>query len=205
MGEQSLGDQRSPQSRRNALVSRLKSMSDLQYPIILDRAGIEAVLPHRGPMLFIRNLVALSDRQFRGEAHWDADHPLLRGHFPACPIVPGVMLVEAAAQLTGAGLLVADPVARSIGPGHVGMLTAIRKCFFKRPVRPQDSVRLELCCRRMGEKAVVASGTACIDGDEAARIEILVTHVPAGQLEPFLPRSALEAIARNTRAPSAGA
>jgi len=176
-------------------------MSGLRYPITLDRAAIERVLPHRRPMLFIEHLTALSDRHFRGEARWDPDHPLLQGHFPACPIVPGVMLVEAAAQLTGAGLLAADPVARAIGPDHLGMLTAIRKCFFKRPVLPQDIVQLELHCRRMAEKAVLASGTASVGTDEAAQIEILVTHVPTAHLEAFLPRHALDAVARNTRLP----
>ena len=111
----------------------MSETSSLQYPIQLSADDILGFLPHRPPMLFIRQATVLAADSFEGTAHWAADNPILAGHFPGCPIVPGAIILEAAAQLAGIGLLAGDPVTRNIEPGHVGMLGAVRKCSFKTP------------------------------------------------------------------------
>lgn len=170
----------------------------LAYPIRLDQAAIERLIPHRAPMLFIRQVCVLAHDAYEGIAGWDPGNPLLAGHFPGCAIVPGVLVLEAAAQLAGIGLLAGDPVARSIGPGHLGMLTAVRKCIFKRPILPGESVQLRLRCRRMADKAVLAAGTALVSGHEAASLEFMVAHVPAHSLRGLLPDQALTALLRES-------
>ena len=85
--------------------------------------------------------------------------------------------------MAGIGLLAGDPIARAIGPGHLGMLTAIRKCFFKRPVLPNVALHFQLQCRRMGELAVLVSGSGYVDAQEAVSLEFMVAHAPLSTLQ----------------------
>ena len=167
---------------------------ELHYPIDLDQAAIAALLPHRAPLQLLQRVEVLAHDHYTGEACWSADDPVLAGHFSGCAIVPGALLLEAAAQLAGAGLLAGDPIARAIAPGHLGMLTGVRKSWFKRPVLPNERVQFTLKCRRMAEKAVLASATAEVDGQEAATLEFMVSHVPAESLQHLIPAEQLKAL-----------
>lgn len=174
----------------------MNQSTTLQYPIELNADDILEFLPHRPPMLFMRQATVLAADSFAGTAHWAADNPILAGHFPGCPIVPGAIILEAAAQLAGIGLLAGDPVTRNIGPGNVGMLGAVRKCSFKRPVLPGEDLRIALTCRRMAEKAVLASGTADVGGVEAAALEFMVVYAPESSLLEFIAPESLAKLFR---------
>lgn len=174
------------------------STETLHYPIELGANDVMRFIPHRAPMLFLEQITVKASDQFVGVACWSADNPILAGHFPGCPIVPGAIILEAAAQMAGVGLLAGDPITRNIGPGHVGMLGAVRKCSFKRPVLPGDKLVITMNCRRMAEKAVMVHSTAEVDGVEAAVLEFMVVYAPQDSLQSLIGPEKLEALFRNT-------
>lgn len=98
-------------------------------------------LPHREPFLFIDRITSLAPgAEARAEKTFSTDDPMFRGHFPGNPIVPGVILTEALAQL--AGIAGAGP------DGRTFLLSAIRSMKFPAPARPGDL--LSLHARRTG-------------------------------------------------------
>ena len=158
------------------------NVPSLNYPIELDAAAIGRVLPHRGDILFVQQVTVLAPDQYEGTACWAADLSILQGHFPDMPVVPGVLLVEAVAQVAGAGMLVGDNHARSMGEDYVGLLAGIRKCSFKRPVLAGDLVEIAVGTRQMSDVAALATGALRLGGDEVGSVEILMVNTPRSTL-----------------------
>lgn len=116
------------------------------------------------------------DKHFTGVAYWDVNTMGLRGHFPQQAVVPAVFLVEAIAQLAGAGVL-ATRVTPEAGVPQVGVMMAIRRCYFRQVVHVDQPVELEVRIRQMGEQAVNCEGTVSRNGTSVASIEVLIGEV----------------------------
>ena len=129
----------------------------------MDRAAIEAVLPHRDPMLLIDEVLELTpgERVVARKAVREED---CAGHFPGNPIMPGVLQVEALAQL-GAVCGLAHPDFA----GKLALFAGIDDVRFKRVVRPGDVLTLE--CRVETVRGPVGRGKvkATVDGQLAVR------------------------------------
>jgi 3-hydroxyacyl-[acyl-carrier-protein] dehydratase len=129
------------------------------------REGIEAILPHRDPFLLIDEVLELVPGQrvvARREVR--ADDPWFPGHFPARPVMPGVLIVEAMAQ-TGAVAVLAEEE----NHGKIAFFAGIDDCRFKRVVQPGDV--LTLTCEIDQVRGPIGRGkaTAHVDDQLAAR------------------------------------
>lgn len=152
------------------------------FPYLLDREAIARLLPHRGPIFACKQLLAHGPRNFTAIAHWPLDNAVIQGHFPDFPLVPGVLLIEAATQLAGAGLMSADPSIQSLPKDRIGVLASVRRCTFKQPVRPAEDVQFEISCRPMGAHAVQVSAQVLLQGVEVAQIETLMVYANRAQV-----------------------
>jgi 3-hydroxyacyl-[acyl-carrier-protein] dehydratase len=120
----------------------------------LDRAAIEAILPHREPFLLIDEVLELTPgegavaRKTVRDDEW-----YLRGHFPGRPVMPGVLIVEALAQ-TGAVAVLSEEANR----GKLALFAGIDDCRFKRIVEPGDV--LELRCQLERVRGPIGRGKA---------------------------------------------
>src|SRR5690554_181478 len=113
---------------------------DLSNPKIraAERAGIEKLLPHRDPFLFVDTIDQNDEEKIVARHVFTEDEFFFKGHFPEYPVVPGVILVETMAQAGGAGL-----VKRNImGGSSLFFLASVDKVKFRRQVRPGEEVTL---------------------------------------------------------------
>ena len=107
---------------------------------MLDATQIQALIPHRYPFLLIDRIVELeAGKRAVGVKHVSMTDAFLQGHFPGYPVMPGVLIVEALAQ-TGAVLVMHDPANKDLLP----FFARIDNCRFRQPVRPGDTLRLEI-------------------------------------------------------------
>lgn len=129
----------------------------------MDRAAIEAVLPHRDPMLLLDEVLELvpGERVTASKTVTDED---CAGHFPGNPIMPGVKMVEALAQC-GAVAVLSQPENR----GRLALFAGIDDVRFKRVVRPGETLTLE--CELETVRGPIGRGKvrATVDGELAVR------------------------------------
>lgn len=154
----------------------------LSYPMHLDESAIKQCIPHRDAMLFAKKVTVLASNHYTGEAVWEEDSFVFKGHFPGQPIVPGVMIIEAAAQIAGAGLRAGDTKARSSHDGNIGVLIAVRKCFFRQAVVPNMRLFFDLRTRELaGDTVNIAGEVSCLDS-RVASLDFTFAQAPAERL-----------------------
>jgi 3-hydroxyacyl-[acyl-carrier-protein] dehydratase len=139
---------------------------------VMERSEIEAMIPHRAPFLWIDRVEELEPGlRCVAVKFVDPADPIFAGHFPARPILPGVLLIEAVAQT--AGVMLGSAGAPVAGEG-VALLAAVNRFKFLRPVSPGQELRIET--KRLTEvgKMACIGGTVWVDGEMVASGELSV-------------------------------
>jgi 3-hydroxyacyl-[acyl-carrier-protein] dehydratase len=136
---------------------------------LLDIDAIRDILPHRYPFLLVDSILELEPERIVGIKNVTANEPFFSGHFPDFPVMPGVLIVEAMAQVAGVLVLKSIPDRKS----KLVLLASIESAKFRRPVRPGDQLRIEMKVGR--RKATVAKmhGVATVNGLVVAEAEVL--------------------------------
>ncbi len=107
----------------------------------MDQGEIQELLPHRYPFLLVDRILELEpDRRIVGIKNVTVNEPFFQGHFPGRPVMPGVLLIEAMAQV--GGVLAFKSITPSGRP--VVYLTGIDGAKFRKPVLPGDRLRFEV-------------------------------------------------------------
>ncbi len=144
----------------------------------LDIQAIKEILPHRYPFLLVDRILELEPERVVGIKNVTADEPFFAGHFPDFPVMPGVLIVEAMAQVAGVLVL------KALGTKQRAVyLASIDQAKFRRPVVPGDQLRIEM---KVGKrKATVAKmyGTATVDGHVVAEAELMCKLADVGPAE----------------------
>ena len=140
---------------------------------------IEALIPHRWPMLMVDRIVEYDSEAKRivGVKGITATEWWAQGHFPGLPVLPGVLQVEALAQT------MAVYVAKQPGFGdRIGLFAGIDDCRFKRIVVPGDTLRLEVTMEKLGKRFGRGRGIASVDGEVACEATLSFIIPPDGVL-----------------------
>ena len=156
----------------------MPKLKDLTQPTspdcVLDHAGIVEVLPHRYPFLFVDRLLEFEEgKRAVGLKNVSFGEPHFVGHFPGDPVMPGVLQIEAIAQVACLLILLSFPGLDDKRPAFIG----IDKARFRAAVRPGDALRIEVDLLSFRRGMGTAQGRIMVNGKVACEAEILATMV----------------------------
>jgi 3-hydroxyacyl-[acyl-carrier-protein] dehydratase len=137
----------------------------------IDIQRILELLPHRYPFLLVDRIIEMDrDQSCIGIKNVTVNEPQFMGHFPARPLFPGVLMVEAMAQTAGA--LVMTGYFKGDGEGKQVLFTTIDKAKFRKPVIPGDQIRFHMTKLNHKRNIWWYRGEAHVDGTLVAEAEI---------------------------------
>ncbi len=164
-----------PSHRGNvALVRAIKRTAGLQVPPIMGIQEILGAIPHRYPMLLVDRIVELeSGKRIVGVKNVTMNEPFFQGHFPGHPVMPGVLIVEAMAQVGGMLLMGSfeDPQDKLV------YFMSIDNVKFRKPVIPGDQIRFELEMLHFRGRNCRMRGVGYVDGQPVAEAEMMARVV----------------------------
>lgn len=135
----------------------------------MDIEQIKQTIPHRYPFLFVDKVTEIEEgKRVTGMKNVTINEPFFQGHFPDYPVMPGVLILEALAQVGAIAVLGIEE-----NKGKIGFLAGVDKCRFKRQVKPGDQLKLEVEIIRMKGPIGKGKGIATVDGEVACEAEIM--------------------------------
>lgn len=145
---------------------------------ILENVDIREILPHRYPMLMVDRILELEPERIVGMKNVTANEPFFTGHFPEYPVMPGVLIVEAMAQVGGVLVLMGVPDRKN----KLVLFASIEEAKFRRPVLPGDTLVIECRTLKKKETVVKMQGKATVNGQVVAEGIVMckLADKPAG-------------------------
>lgn len=139
----------------------------------MDIKEIMEVLPHRYPFLLVDRIEeVVPGTKAVGIKNVSANEPYFQGHFPGFPVMPGVLVIEAMAQVGAVAVLSMPDFA-----GKLALFAGIDKARFRRQVVPGDVLRLEVELLKVRSSLGKGKATATVDGATVAEAEIMFAIV----------------------------
>jgi beta-hydroxyacyl-ACP dehydratase FabZ len=142
---------------------------------MLDVKDILKYIPHRYPFLLVDRIVEIhGEEKIVGIKNVSFNENFFQGHFPDRPVMPGVLICEAMAQV---GAIFAHNARGGMADNKVFVLTGLDNVKFKRPVEPGDQLRMELTCLKRRGSYWKMQGVATVDGKVVAQAEISAMEI----------------------------
>ena len=136
---------------------------------MLDIQQIKEIIPHRYPFLLVDRVLEIEEgKRAVGIKNVSVNEEFFNGHFPHYPVMPGVLIVEALAQVGAVAMLKKEE-----NRGRLAFFTGIDNCRFKRQVKPGDQLRLEVEIIRSKGMIGKGKGVATVDGEVVCEAEIM--------------------------------
>jgi 3-hydroxyacyl-[acyl-carrier-protein] dehydratase len=136
---------------------------------MMDIQEIREILPHRYPMLMVDRILEMSEDRIVGIKNVTANEPHFMGHFPHFPVMPGVLIVEAMAQVAGVLVLKSIPNRNE----KLVLLASVEEAKFRKPVVPGDQLRIEMTLTRRKATVAKMQGIATVDGTVVAEAVVM--------------------------------
>ena len=136
---------------------------------MLDIVQIKEIIKHRYPFLLVDRILEMEEgKRAVGLKNVSANEEFFNGHFPDYPVMPGVLIVEALAQVGAVAMLSTEDY-----KGRLAFFAGIDNCRFKRQVKPGDQLRLEVDILRIRGSIGKGHAVATVEGEVACETDII--------------------------------